>query len=97
LKTLKFKQKKLTRKHIKKNINYLIDHNLLVEDIYKDSVPWGIFTIIRHSHDLLLKNRIGSVPVNYFTKNREYADKSYTRINVSVKNEDFTRFFEGMK
>jgi aspartate/methionine/tyrosine aminotransferase len=50
-----------TRKHIKLNIDWLKENNLLVDEIYKGEVPMGIFAIINKSEDFLFQHRIGAV------------------------------------
>lgn len=88
--------KALTTEHVAKNIEYLIDSRLLAEELYKDSVPMGIFAIIKPDPDKLLQNRIGSVPVGFFTNNTEIIKRNYSRICVSVRNDIFTEYFNRM-
>jgi aspartate aminotransferase len=84
----------VTVSHIRKNIDYLVDRKLLVEEIYQDQKPWGIFVIIRFSYESLLSSWIGSVPLSFFTKATEFESANYTRICVSIPHEKFVQFFE---
>lgn len=87
-----FKQK--TVEGIGKNIKYLHDHNLLVEKLYEHSKPVGIFSVINITEEELLKNRIGSVGMVYFTNNKNDEAKATTRICVSVPHEKFKLYFD---
>ncbi len=84
--------RKVTVDNIQKNIQYLKDNNLLVEEIYGDSLPLGIFAVINKSEDFLFKNKIGAVGLDKFV----YYDKDlyshYSRICVSVEHETFKKF-----
>jgi len=86
-----FQEKTIT--DIKKNIEFLKDNNLLVDEFYKNSYPIGIFVIINKSYDELLKQGIGSVPLNYFTQMTDEKSNKYSRICVSVPSTDFVKFF----
>ncbi|MBN1251350.1 MAG: pyridoxal phosphate-dependent aminotransferase [Bacteroidales bacterium] len=81
---------------ISKNIKFLIDNNLLVNEFYQNSSPIGIFVIINKSYDELLKYGIGSVPLGYFSQMPKEEANKYSRICVSVPSEDFMRFFNKM-
>jgi aspartate aminotransferase len=85
---------KETVKHIKSNIDFLRDNNLLVDDIYKGNNPMGIFAIINKSEDFLFQHKIGAVGLDKFC----YFDKeqwsSYSRICVSVPNDIFQLFIK---
>ncbi|OFX53616.1 MAG: hypothetical protein A2046_14060 [Bacteroidetes bacterium GWA2_30_7] len=83
--------KATTTEHIKKNINYLRQKKLLAEDLYVDSEPVGIFAIVNKSEEELLQNRIGSISLSYFVKDKEKYS-GYSRICVSVHNEEFCSF-----
>lgn len=89
-----FKEK--TRWGIQKNINFLIDNNLLVKEFYKESKPWGIFVAINKTQDELIKHKIGSVAMDYFTQNRKEEAMNYSRLCVSVSPEKFREFFENI-
>lgn len=86
-----FKQK--TTADIAKNIQYLIDKNILASEFYQNSKPLGIFVIANKTYDELLAKGIGSVPFNYFTTLPFEQANKYTRICVSVPHNDFVRFF----
>jgi aspartate/methionine/tyrosine aminotransferase len=84
----------ITVNHIKKNIEYLIDRQLLANEIYRDQTPWGIFVIVKMSYETLLSHKIGSVPLSFFTKTTEINANNYARICVSVPHEKFISFFD---
>lgn len=88
--------KKNTVVGLQKNIQYLIDHKLLVDKLYQDSTPVGIFTVINISEEVLLKNKIGSVGMVYFTNDKTEEVKTWSRICVSVPHEKFKHFFDQM-
>lgn len=81
-----------TSSDIKKNINYLRVNGLLAEEFYKNSDPVGIFVIVNKTEKELLDNYIGSVGLDFFTRNKEYG-KKFSRICVSVPYEKFKNFF----
>jgi aspartate/methionine/tyrosine aminotransferase len=83
-----------TKTAISQNIEYLKKRNLLPEKIYGKNLPVGIFTIVNQSSDLLLKHRIGSVPMKFFTKTTDSEILNYSRICVSVPNQKFEEFFD---
>lgn len=83
-----------TRDSIKKNIDYLRNRNLLVDELYTDSTPMGIFVVIKMSFDELLENHIGSVSMEKFTKNEKILQKDYSRICVSVDHNLFLKYFD---
>lgn len=86
--------RKTTVEHIAKNIAYLEKRGLLAMEYYKDSMPLGIFVIVNKTEQELLKHRIGSVGLSYFTgTDKEYADK-FARICVSVPHDKFVAFFD---
>ncbi len=87
-----FRQK--TVSEIEKNVKYLIDNKLLAERFYGNTVPVGIFTLINKNPDELLKYRIGSVPLNYFTQLPEGNENKYARICVSVPHDKFALYFD---
>lgn len=83
----KFKQ--TTREHIKRNIEFLKENNLLAGEFYKESLPVGIFAVVNRSEEQLLEKQIGSVSLAYFTKkDKEYAS-GFARICVSMPHEKF--------
>ena len=84
--------RKETTEHIKKNIQYLSDNNLLPKDIYNDSMPVGIFAIINKTEEFLFKNRIGAVGLDKFVNSDKEKYSKYSRICVSVRHELFTKF-----
>lgn len=88
--------RKTTTDHIKNNIQYLKENNLLVDEIYKGDLPWGIFAVINRSEDFLFQNHIGAVGMDKFT----YYDKDkwsdYSRICVSVPNSIFVKFISNI-
>lgn len=87
-----FKHK--TRDSIRKNIEYLKEKDLLVKELYTDSIPMGIFVVVKLSFEELLENHIGSVSMDKFTKNQDILDKNYSRICVSVDHDLFVKYFD---
>ncbi len=86
-----FKEK--TRTDIRKNIDYLRKRGFLAEEFYEDSEPMGIFVIANRSYDELLEKKIGSVPLDFFTRDEKEKAKHYARICVSVPHEKLVEFF----
>ena len=86
--------KKKTTEDIAENIRLLKEKGILAEEFYNGAVPYGIFVIVNKSYDELKAKKIGSVPLNYFTKRTDINVDTYTRICVSVPKEDFKKFFE---
>lgn len=84
----------ITATNIKKNIQYLKDRNLLFGEY--PSLPKGPFAIVNLNFDILLFNRISSVPLNKFSLNRT-VNPLYSRISVAVKHEEFVKFFDSVK
>lgn len=85
-----------TKKHIKLNIQYLRNNNLLVDEIYKGVDPIGIFAIINKSEDFLFQNRIGAVCLDKFVYHNKDNWSSYSRICVSVNHDIFVRFMSNI-
>ncbi len=82
--------------HIRKNIDYLIDKNLLASEFYNEDKPWGIFVIVNINQQRLLDKRIGSVPLSFFSQIPEIDLNKYSRICVSSPHEKFVEFFDGV-
>lgn len=82
--------------NIQKNIQYLKDRNLLVEEIYENGTPMGIFAIINKTEDFLFKNKIGAVGLDKFTFYDKQKWQDYSRICVSVPHAEFVEFFENI-
>jgi aspartate/methionine/tyrosine aminotransferase len=83
-----------TTEAIRKNIEYLKKRDLLVEKIYGQNLPLGIFTVVRKTFDELLKHRIGSVPMSFFSRTKDVEILNYSRICVSIPNAKFEEFFD---
>lgn len=88
--------KKNTVEGLQKNIQYLKEHNLLVEKLYQNSTPVGIFTVINISEEELLRHKIGSVGMVYFTNEKTEEVTQWSRICVSVPHQKFKSFFDKM-
>ncbi|MCF8242081.1 MAG: pyridoxal phosphate-dependent aminotransferase [Melioribacteraceae bacterium] len=89
-----FQQKTVT--DITKNIEYLHENSILADEYYRHSKPVGIFVIVNRTYDELLKYRIGSVALPFFTQSDKQRAESYSRICVSIKHEKFVEFFDRM-
>lgn len=87
-----FKEK--TTEDIRKNIDYLREKGILAEEFYQNSEPKGIFAIANKSYDELLEKRIGSVPLDFFTRDDKERAKRYARICISVPHEKVREFFD---
>jgi aspartate/methionine/tyrosine aminotransferase len=77
---------------ISKNISLLKDKELLVSDIYGDSIPMGIFAVINKSEEYLFNNKIGAVGLDKFINTNKSEWSKYSRICVSAKHEVFKSF-----
>ncbi len=88
-----FRQK--TVKDITKNINFLINNNLLSTEFYRNSKPLGIFASINKSEEALLAKRISAVSMAYFTLDKEKV-RNHSRICVSVPHERFVKYLKLM-
>jgi len=86
--------KKKTSGDIAENIILLKEKGILAEEFYKGSTPYGIFVIVNRSFEELKAKKIGSVPLNYFTKRTDIDVTRFARICVSVPKEKFKTFFE---
>lgn len=86
--------RRTTVEHIQKNIQYLKDNNLLVEEIYQGRTPWGIFAIINKSEDYLFNHRIGAVGLDKFVYHDKDKWSDYSRICVSVDSQLFKEYFD---
>ena len=82
-----------TTENIFKNIDYLTKRGLLVEEIYGNNKPQGMFAIINMSEDYLFKNRIGAVGLDKFVYHDKDMYSSFSRVCVSVPHEKFKEFF----
>jgi aspartate/methionine/tyrosine aminotransferase len=87
-----FKEK--TVSDIKANIRFLKDNNLLANELYRQTEPVGIFTVINKSPEELFQNRIGSVGLDYFIKDNFIDIDKYSRILVSYPHKKFVSFFK---
>lgn len=81
-----------TTNHIKLNIQYLKENNLLVGEIYNNDIPIGIFAVINRSEDFLFKHQIGAVGMDKFVYHNKDMYSDYSRICVSVRNDIFIKF-----
>ncbi len=85
--------RKKTTEAIRKNIEYLQEKSFLLSKIYGNKLPVGIFAIVNKTFDELLKHRIGSVPMNFFTRIKDPDILNSSRICVSIPNDKFIEFF----
>ncbi len=85
--------KKKTSNDISENIKILKDKKILAEEFYANQTPFGIFVIVNKSFKELKSKKIGSVPLNFFTKRKDIDVEKYARICVSVPKEKFLKFF----
>ncbi|ALO15088.1 pyridoxal phosphate-dependent aminotransferase [Salinivirga cyanobacteriivorans] len=85
------KFKRETSQAIAKNIDFLINNNLLSTEFYKNSKPMGIFASINRTEEELLANKISAVSMSYFSIEPE-KHKNHSRICVSVPHEKFVKY-----
>ncbi|MEA2043597.1 MAG: pyridoxal phosphate-dependent aminotransferase [Bacteroidota bacterium] len=83
-----------TTSAIQKNISFLRKYKLLAKDLYQYNDIWGIFSIVNKPEDVLSEHGIGSVGMNYFTKDQTIDTGQFSRICTSVAHEKFKLFFE---
>ena len=76
------------------NIAFLKDKGLLAEEFYQSSTPVGIFTVVNKSEEELLKYKIGSVGLYYFTQTNKELGKKYARLCVSVPHDELKMYFD---
>jgi aspartate aminotransferase len=86
--------REITGENIFRNIKYLQENKLLVEEIYGDDTPKGMFAIINMSEDFLFKNKIGAVGLDKFVHHDKDMYSSYSRICLSVPHDRFVKFFD---
>lgn len=86
--------KTATAQAIAENIAYLRKRNFLAETFYENSRPMGIFVIVNRGEDELLKHRIGSISLEYFTETQKENAKKYARICVSVPHNKLKCYFD---
>lgn len=79
---------------IAKNIEYLKNKNLTADELYNYKDIWGIFVIVNITQKTLENAAIGSVGLNYFTKDPKIDTAKYSRICVSAAHEKFKQFFD---
>jgi aspartate/methionine/tyrosine aminotransferase len=82
----------ITKSAIKENIQFLSDKNLLVKEIYGDTLPIGIFAIINKDEEFLFQNGIGSVGLDKFVYKDKDVWSKYSRICVSINTDLFRSF-----
>ena len=83
-----------TIENITKNINYLVEHDLLFDEY--TGRPVGPFAVINLGYEYLLKWRISSVPLNNFAIIKKRIHDNCSRISVAVKHELFKEYFDNM-
>lgn len=83
-----------TIKDMQLNIEYLRTLGILAEDFYQNSTPIGIFTVVKISEAELLKHKIGSVGLYYFTKTSKKYGQNYARLCIAVPHQDIKNYFE---
>ncbi|MBN2695588.1 pyridoxal phosphate-dependent aminotransferase [bacterium] len=84
--------RKETINNIQQNIDFLKRNSLLVENIYENRLPIGIFAVINRDEDFLFRNRIGAVGMDKFCYSDKDIYSKYSRVSVSVKNSIFTEY-----
>ena len=87
-----FRQK--TIEDMQLNISYLKSRGFLAEEFYQSSSPVGIFTVVNLSEEELLKHKIGSVGLYYFTQTNKELGKKYSRLCISVPHNELKAYFD---
>ncbi|MCD8184947.1 MAG: pyridoxal phosphate-dependent aminotransferase [Rikenellaceae bacterium] len=85
-----FKRHTLT--DIGRNLEFLKAKGLLATNFYTQAPAEGLFAVIRCGDKQLLEHRIGSVPLSFFTQDKEAAE-GYSRICVSYPHREFVEYF----
>lgn len=88
--------KRATVRDIGLNMAYLRDKGFLAAEFYHESMPVGIFAVVNRGEQELLSHRIGSVGLDFFTKDeslKAYAS-GFSRICVSVPHLKLKGFFD---
>ena len=83
-----------TIKEMQLNIEYLRNNKLLAEEFYQSSTPIGIFTVVNKSEEELLKHKIGSVGLYYFTQTNKELGEKYARLCIAVPHKDLKAYFD---
>ncbi|MCK5781401.1 MAG: pyridoxal phosphate-dependent aminotransferase [Flavobacteriales bacterium] len=89
---IEFRRKTIS--DINKNIELLRKKNLLAEEFYHDSIPIGIFVIVKRSEAQLLESKIGSVGLSYFTKTEKEKVSNLSRICIAVPHSILKEYFK---
>jgi aspartate aminotransferase len=84
--------REITTDNIRKNIHFLKEKNLLVNELYENKIPIGIFAVIDRSEDFLFQHKIGAVGLDKFVYHDKDFWSSYSRICVSVEHNLFKQF-----
>jgi aspartate/methionine/tyrosine aminotransferase len=88
--------REITVEHIGHNINYLKTNGLLVDSIYENTTPLGIFAIINKTVDYLFKHNIGAVGLDKFVSSNKEEWAKYSRICVSTNSIQFKKYFNNI-
>lgn len=88
--------RKKTVSEMKVNIDYLKKKGFLAEEFYQNSTPVGIFIIVNKSEEELLKHKIGSVGLYYFTKSNKKIVNKYSRLCIAVPHQDLVSYFDSL-
>ena len=81
-----------TKNDMQRNIDLLKEKNLLAVQFYKNSDPIGIFVVVNRNEEDLLKAKIGSVSMAYFTQHNKTFGSRFSRICVAVPHVEFRDF-----
>lgn len=76
------------------NIAYLKSKGFLADEFYQSSTPVGIFTVVNISEEELLKHKIGSVGLYYFTKTSKELGGKFARLCISVPHKELKAYFD---
>ena len=76
------------------NIAYLKEKGFLADEFYQSSTPVGIFTVVNMSEEALLKHKIGSVGLYYFTQTSKALGKKYARLCIAVPHTELKKYFD---
>ena len=86
--------RKKTIEEMKINIEYLRNKKLLAEEFYTNSSPVGIFVLVNKSEAELLKYKIGSVGLYYFTQTNKKLGENYARLCIAVPHKELKSYFD---
>ncbi len=78
---------------IRRNIRFLRENGFVPPELYRDTVPDGMFVVVGLPEEELLRYRIGSVSLSYFTRFEKETAARYSRICTAYSHEPLKEYF----